>query len=326
MVADMRGQFLQLLSDIGCYDPRLGLNEYSQLASDQEMLSAVICAGLYPSVAQIRRQGKRFVFFTKEDGRVEMHPSSVNAFCPSFSRPWLVYNEKVKTSDIFLRDSTMVSDFALLMFGGNLEPAPAGRTGFDMLGGYLHFSASAQTANLVQRFCSNGNAGAGEHAGMPGTYTLTPADPTGFDMLRGYLHFGASTQTAKMVQVGIGMQLRAILTPMLVARALTCLEGHLKSRGIPSPPFLSGPKAAAGFAIEGEDRDLSLDVHAHGERVVAAVRSLHSSRFAHIFPSSLPFLVSQDLRQQLDSLLREKIENPSLDVHAQHRGRGSWQC
>ncbi|CAI6002077.1 unnamed protein product, partial [Closterium sp. NIES-64] len=25
----------------------------------------------------------------------------------------------------------------------------------------------------------------------------------------------------------------------------------------------------------------------------------------------------QDLRQQLDSLLREKIENPSLDVHAQ---------
>ncbi|CAI5465710.1 unnamed protein product, partial [Closterium sp. Yama58-4] len=150
MVSDMRGQFLQLLSDIGFYDPRLGLNEYSQLASDQEMLSAVICAGLYPSVAQIRRQGKRFVFFTKEDGRVEMHPSSVNAFCPSFSRPWLVYNEKVKTSDIFLRDSTMVSDFALLMFGGNLEPAPARRTGFDMLGGYLHFGASAQTAKMVQ--------------------------------------------------------------------------------------------------------------------------------------------------------------------------------
>ncbi|CAI5944366.1 unnamed protein product [Closterium sp. NIES-65] len=150
MVSDMRGQFLQLLSDIGFYDPRLGLNEYSQLASDQEMLSAVICAGLYPSVAQIRRQGKRFVFFTKDDGRVEMHPSSVNAFCPSFSRPWLVYNEKVKTSDIFLRDSTMVSDFALLMFGGNLEPAPAGRTGFDMLGGYLHFGASAQTAKMVQ--------------------------------------------------------------------------------------------------------------------------------------------------------------------------------
>ncbi|CAI5519834.1 unnamed protein product [Closterium sp. Naga37s-1] len=206
MVADMRGQFLQLLSDIGFYDPRLGLHEYSKLASDQEMLSAVICAGLYPSVAQvkvsvaqvrfsvaqvggyvgqvggyvaqvgvsvaqvgvsvaqvgvsvaqvgvsvaqIRRQGTRFVFFTKDDGHVKMHPSSVNAFCPSFSRPWLVYNEKVKTSDIFLRDSTMVSDFALLMFGGNFEPAPAGRTGFDMLGGYLHFSASAQTAQLVQ--------------------------------------------------------------------------------------------------------------------------------------------------------------------------------
>ncbi|CAI5507371.1 unnamed protein product [Closterium sp. Naga37s-1] len=150
MVADMRGQFLQLLSDIGFYDPRLGLHEYSKLASDQEMLSAVICAGLYPSVAQIRRQGTRFVLFTKDDGQVKIHPSSVNAFCPSFSRPWLVYNEKVKTSDIFLRDSTMVSDFALLMFGGNFEPAPAGRMGFDMLGGYLHFSASAQTAQLVQ--------------------------------------------------------------------------------------------------------------------------------------------------------------------------------
>ncbi|CAI5975460.1 unnamed protein product [Closterium sp. NIES-65] len=414
MVSDMRGQFLQLLSDIGFYDPRLGLNEYSQLASDQEMLSAVICAGLYPSVAQIRRQGKRFVFFTKDDGRVEMHPSSVNAFCPSFSRPWLVYNEKVKTSDIFLRHSTMVSDFALLMFGGNLEPAPAGTLlaqgirltvlhpspplstpprdstmvsdfallmdstmVFDfallMFGGNLEpapagtllaqgilltvlhpsppLSTPPRDSTMVSDFAllmfwptssppllEPGSRDTYRAPPLPtplrdstmvsdfallmfgGNLEPAPAGRTGFDMLGGYLHFGASAQTAKMV-----LDLRQQLDSLLREK-------------IENP---------------------SLDVHAQGERVVAAVRSLLSSHFAHIFslipPRPLPGPAAaagfatqreerepilgractggegrssssgcsgaqspgKDLRQQLDSLLREKIENPSLDVHAQ---------
>ena len=31
------------------------------------------------------------------------------------------YNEKIKTTGIFIRDSTMVSDYGMLLFGGQLE-------------------------------------------------------------------------------------------------------------------------------------------------------------------------------------------------------------
>jgi ATP-dependent RNA helicase DHX36 len=39
----------------------------------------------------------------------------------SFPSRWLVYNQKVKSSDIFIRDSSCVSDYALLLFGGALS-------------------------------------------------------------------------------------------------------------------------------------------------------------------------------------------------------------
>ncbi len=38
-----------------------------------------------------------------------MHPSSVNAERSKFASPWLVYHEKVETSAVYLRDSTVRS-------------------------------------------------------------------------------------------------------------------------------------------------------------------------------------------------------------------------
>ena len=56
-----------------------------------------------------------------QDGKVKPHPSSVNSFVGAFPFRWLVYNQKVKSSDIFIRDSSCISDYALLLFGGALE-------------------------------------------------------------------------------------------------------------------------------------------------------------------------------------------------------------
>eukprot|EP00850_Spirogloea_muscicola_P021523 SM000252S09075 [mRNA] locus=s252:79854:86589:- [translate_table: standard] len=148
MISTMRLQFFDLLSDIGFVDRVAGIQEYNRLGTDLEAVRAVLVAGLFPSVAQIKRKGRRVEFFTREDGRVAPHPSSVNAREGDFREPWLVYGEKVKTKEIYLRDTSAVSDYALLLFGGELSPR-AGDGGFDMLGGYLQFSATPKTAQLV---------------------------------------------------------------------------------------------------------------------------------------------------------------------------------
>lgn len=118
------------------------------------MVSAILCAGLYPNVVQCKRRGKRAAFFTKEVGKVDIHPGSVNARVHLFPLPYLVYSEKVKSSSIYVRDSTNISDYALLLFGGNLIPSKTGE-GIEMLGGYLNFSASESVLQLIKVKFSN---------------------------------------------------------------------------------------------------------------------------------------------------------------------------
>ncbi|KAL5545697.1 hypothetical protein UlMin_005384 [Ulmus minor] len=150
MMDDMRLQFLDLLSDIGFVDKSLGPSAYNQYSHDLEMLCAILCAGLYPNVVQCKRRGKRTALYTKEVGKVEIHPASVNAGVHLFPLPYMVYSEKVKTSTIYIRDSTNISDYALLLFGGNLIPSKTGE-GIEMLGGYLHFSASKNVLELIRK-------------------------------------------------------------------------------------------------------------------------------------------------------------------------------
>ncbi|XP_015900441.3 DExH-box ATP-dependent RNA helicase DExH1 isoform X2 [Ziziphus jujuba] len=150
MMDDMRMQFLDLLSDIGFVDKSMGASAYNQYSHDLEMVCAILCAGLYPNVVQCKKRGKRTAFFTKEVGKVDIHPASVNAGVHLFPLPYMVYSEKVKTTSIFIRDSTNISDYALLLFGGNLIPSKTGE-GIEMLGGYLHFSAPKTTIELIRK-------------------------------------------------------------------------------------------------------------------------------------------------------------------------------
>ncbi|KAK4281729.1 hypothetical protein QN277_013190 [Acacia crassicarpa] len=150
MIDDMRLQFLDLLSGIGFVDKSRGATAYNQYGHDLEMVCAILCAGLYPNVVQCKRRGKRTAFYTKEVGKVDIHPASVNAGIHLFPLPYMVYSEKVKTTSIYIRDSTNISDYALLLFGGNLTPSETGE-GIGMLGGYLHFSASKSVIELMRK-------------------------------------------------------------------------------------------------------------------------------------------------------------------------------
>ncbi|XP_023768072.1 DExH-box ATP-dependent RNA helicase DExH1 isoform X2 [Lactuca sativa] len=150
MIADMRLQFLDLLSDIGFIDKSKGANAYNQYSDDMEMVCAILCAGLYPNVVQCKRRGKRTALYTKEVGKVDIHPASVNAGVHIFPLPFMVYSEKVKTSSVYIRDATNISDYALLMFGGNLVETKNG-DGIEMLDGYLQFSASKSVMGLIKK-------------------------------------------------------------------------------------------------------------------------------------------------------------------------------
>ncbi|CAN6479255.1 unnamed protein product [Victoria cruziana] len=150
MIEDMRNQFYDLLSDIGFVDKSRGMKAYNLYSTDVEMICAILCAGLYPNVLQCKRRGKRTAFYSKDVGKVDIHPSSVNAGVHLFPLPYMVYSDKVKTTSIFVRGATNISDYTLLMFGGNLTPSQSGE-GIEMLGGYLHFSASKSVLLLIQR-------------------------------------------------------------------------------------------------------------------------------------------------------------------------------
>ncbi|KAL6514314.1 hypothetical protein OROHE_019056 [Orobanche hederae] len=150
MMDDMRMQFLDLLAGIGFVNKSQGPEAYNQYSDDLEVVCAILCAGLYPNVVQCKRRGKRTALYSKEVGVVSIHPASVNAGVHLFPLPYMVYSEMVKTSGIYIRDSTNISDYALLMFGGNLIPSKTG-DGIEMLGGYLHFSASKTVLNLIRK-------------------------------------------------------------------------------------------------------------------------------------------------------------------------------
>lgn len=57
-------------------------------------------------------------FKTKQDGYVCVHPTSVNYTVSHFASPYMVYQEKVKTSRIFIRDCSMVPLLPFVLFSG----------------------------------------------------------------------------------------------------------------------------------------------------------------------------------------------------------------
>jgi hypothetical protein len=53
--------------------------------------------------------------------RVFLHPSSVNAGTGEFRCPWLVFYEKAGVDKVYIRDSSMVTPFAMILFGGPIQ-------------------------------------------------------------------------------------------------------------------------------------------------------------------------------------------------------------
>ncbi|CAD6260852.1 unnamed protein product [Miscanthus lutarioriparius] len=185
MIRDMRLQFGTLLADIGLIDlpkdslrPKEGsrknnleswfsnmslpFNTYARCTS---VIKSIMCAGLYPNVAAslegvdpgaLGGRKPSDVLFSKDrprwyDGRqeVHIHPSSVNHSLKAVQYPFLVFLEKVETTKVFLRDTSVVSPYSLLLFGGSMVIQH--QTGVVVTDGWLRLSAAAQTAVLFKQ-------------------------------------------------------------------------------------------------------------------------------------------------------------------------------
>ncbi|EDW27556.1 GL20210 [Drosophila persimilis] len=149
-IADLKYQYLELLVSIGFVPidvPRRRKNASDNIlqltGADQNhngdnnrLLTSLLCAALYPNIVKImtpervyvqtaggavpREQGHHDLRFkTRGDGYVKIHPSSVNSQVATFQSPFLVYQEKVRTSAIYIRDCSMLPLIALVLFAGS---------------------------------------------------------------------------------------------------------------------------------------------------------------------------------------------------------------
>ena len=146
---DLRKQFRQILKDAGfTHDSKISKSMTKEEkdvirkspggddsnSGEIKIVKAILCAGLYPNFAHLRPNfdtsggitSTRIV--TRDGEEVFVHPSSILAKNKKFPGNFLVFHDRVKTSKVFLRDVTVVSNYAAMLFGGRIEVFPEDQT------------------------------------------------------------------------------------------------------------------------------------------------------------------------------------------------------
>ncbi|XP_027836248.2 ATP-dependent DNA/RNA helicase DHX36-like [Aphis gossypii] len=127
MLHELKSQYAKYLCDLGFIKtPIYTDSEYNQNSNNVKLLKCVLAAGLCPNIAvsnpKIKSNGRKFSkFVTAEDGKVEIHPKSVNSIDSYYESPLLLYHTKLKTTSIFLHDTTMIYPFPVVLFAKSLK-------------------------------------------------------------------------------------------------------------------------------------------------------------------------------------------------------------
>lgn len=172
-ISDGRKQLADALADAGFGLPGIAKSErgwerdpaVNQYSDNVRVVKAVVCAALYPNVARIdlpdttyhevvagavanKYNSKDLRLRSKAGERLFLHPESVNFHEGNFETRWLAYFAKVKTTRLFVRDSTMVSPYAILLFGGDI--AVQHKKGQMSVDNWVIFKAPARVAVLAR--------------------------------------------------------------------------------------------------------------------------------------------------------------------------------
>uniref|UniRef100_A0A8C7X740 ATP-dependent RNA helicase DHX29 n=1 Tax=Oryzias sinensis TaxID=183150 RepID=A0A8C7X740_9TELE len=125
---DVKHDLTKMMEQVGFWSSRPSrVKQQAASLSKQQIsvLNAALTAGLYDSVAPILCTPSVDVLeqiactVETPQGKAQVHPSSVNRSLQT--NGWLLYQEKVKYSKIYLRDTTLISPFPMLLFGGDID-------------------------------------------------------------------------------------------------------------------------------------------------------------------------------------------------------------
>ncbi|KAI6058251.1 ATP-dependent RNA helicase DHX29 [Aix galericulata] len=117
------------------------------------LLKAVLTAGLYDNIGKIIYTKsvditeKLACMVETAQGKAQVHPSSVNRDLQVHG--WLLYQEKVRYAKVYLRETTLISPFPILLFGGDIEVQHRER--LLMVDGWIHFQAPVKIAVIFKQ-------------------------------------------------------------------------------------------------------------------------------------------------------------------------------
>uniref|UniRef100_A0A8C9JRF6 ATP-dependent RNA helicase DHX29 n=1 Tax=Panthera tigris altaica TaxID=74533 RepID=A0A8C9JRF6_PANTA len=130
-------------------------NRASHTLSFQEiaLLKAVLAAGLYDNVGKIIYTKsvdvteKLACIVETAQGKAQVHPSSVNRDLQTYG--WLLYQEKVRYTRVYLRETTLITPFPVLLFGGDIEVQHRER--LLSVDGWIYFQAPVKIAVIFKQ-------------------------------------------------------------------------------------------------------------------------------------------------------------------------------
>lgn len=120
---------------------------------DIALLKAVLAAGLYDSVGKIMCTKsvdvteKLACMVETAQGKAQVHPSSVNRDLQTYG--WLLYQEKVRYARVYLRETTLITPFPILLFGGDIEVQHRER--LLSVDGWIYFQAPVKIAVIFKQ-------------------------------------------------------------------------------------------------------------------------------------------------------------------------------
>ncbi|KAL0275312.1 UNVERIFIED_CONTAM: hypothetical protein PYX00_003200 [Menopon gallinae] len=155
----MKRQFAEILFSMNFLassntkDPRSNYN-----SENKELIKAVICAGLYPNVAYLKKMkgGKNPVALlrTLDHKSVLFHMRSYCSRINEFESLYFVYHQIMKTSSVFLHDATMMQPMPLIFFGEALDSSKKKDQYYVKVNEIIKFATNKETIDVVQELKS----------------------------------------------------------------------------------------------------------------------------------------------------------------------------
>jgi HrpA-like RNA helicase len=148
-IRDLRRQNLELLCQIGFVGGTVKVDEvskslYNKNGHNEELVHTVVCAGLYPNIAQAVKEhpdDPPSLWHNKE--RLHFHSSSVNFKKKKLLSDWIVFHEKFATTRTTISATSPIHPLTLILFGGDVVVKHLERK--VIVDEWIHLDFAAQT-------------------------------------------------------------------------------------------------------------------------------------------------------------------------------------